>query len=122
MNPDGSGVTRLTSLTSPNVAPAWSPDGSNIAFASYRDGNYEVYVMNADGSSQTRLTNNAASDGFYGVSQSELYYGITWSPDGTQLAFISRRDGNLEIYRMEADGSNQTRLTTTATSDSFPDW
>jgi Tol biopolymer transport system component len=44
------------------LVPAWSPDGSRIAFESYRDGNFEIYVMNADGSGQTRITNNTAND------------------------------------------------------------
>ena len=44
-------------------SPSWSPDGGRIAFDSLRDGNGEIYVMNADGSGQTRLTDNPASDG-----------------------------------------------------------
>src|SRR5262245_49125199 len=68
-----------------------------IAFTSKRDGNNEIYVMNADGSGQTNLTNNPASDA-----------GPAWSPDGRQIAFGSFRDGNGEIYVMNADGSGQT--------------
>jgi Tol biopolymer transport system component len=71
----------------------------------------EVYVMTADGSGQTNLTNNAAFDGTN-----------TWSPDGTKIAFVSDRDGNSEIYVMNADGSGQTRLTNNAAIESFPDW
>ncbi len=73
--------------------------GGYIAFTSDRDGNNEIYVMKADGSEQTRLTNNPASD---------LY--PAWSPDGTRIAFVSDRDGNYEIYVMKADGNVQTRL------------
>ncbi len=65
-----------------------------------RDGNFEVYVMNVDGSGQVRLTNNPAWDG-----------DPTWSPDGSQIAFQSFRDGNWEIYVMNADGSGQTNVT-----------
>ena len=72
-----------------------------IAFDSDRDGNDEIYVMNADGTGQTRLTNNVVSD-----LQS------AWSPDGTKIAFQSTRDGNPEIYAMNADGTAPTRLTT----------
>lgn len=72
-----------------------------IAFVSNRDGNNEIYVMNVDGKSQTRLTTNAADDGE-----------PAWSPDGTRIAFVSDRDGNREIYVMNVDGKNQTRLTT----------
>jgi len=72
-----------------------------IAFYSYRDGNYDIYVMNADGSNQTRLTSDPAID----------KNPTSWSPDGSMIAFCSERDGNSEIYTMNADGSNQTRLT-----------
>ena len=62
VNADGSGLTRLTSDSADDFSPAWSPDGSRIAFASDRDGNPDVYVINTDGSGITRLTNNLASD------------------------------------------------------------
>ena len=86
------------------------PDG-RIAFASNRDDNFEIYVMNPDGGSQSRLTNNTAED-----------VGPTWSPDGSRLAFVSNRDGNPEIYVMNADGSAQTRLTTNPADDLEPAW
>ena len=58
MNADGTGVTRLTSTSGYDEQPDWSPDGSKIAFASYRSGSdfLNIYVMNADGTGQTRLT------------------------------------------------------------------
>ena len=71
-----------------------------IAFETNRDGNFEIYSMNPDGSGQTNLTNNPADDTI-----------PAWSPDGTKIAFTSFRDGNPEIYSMNADGSGQTRLT-----------
>jgi Tol biopolymer transport system component len=62
MNPDGSALRRLTQGAE-DGAPAWTPNGTKIAFdSSSRDGNYEIYVMNADGSGQTRLTHNSADD------------------------------------------------------------
>ncbi len=67
--------------------------------------------MNADGSNQTRITTNSASD-----------RQPSWSPDGTRLAFVSNRDGNDEIYVMNADGSSQTRLTNNAAFDFDPAW
>ena len=70
--------------------PAWSPDGSKIAFISSRDGAFEIYVMNADGSGQTRLTNGLADNAW-----------PSWSPDGPKIAFFSNRDGNYEIYVMQ---------------------
>jgi TolB protein len=91
--------------------PAWSPNGRQIAFAASRDGNAGIYVMNADGSEQTRLTDDPSGDFF-----------PDWSPDGRKIAFTSNRDGNSEIYVMNADGSEQTRLTDDPAVDQFADW
>ena len=86
--------------------------GTKIAFYSYRDGNWEVYMVNTDGSSLVNLTNNPAGD----VSPA-------WSPDGTKIAFASDRGNvnmpdligppipNKDIYVMNADGSNPVNLT-----------
>ncbi len=67
--------------------------------------------MDADGSNQTRLTNNPSLDAF-----------PVWSPDGTKITFASDRDGNPEVYVMDADGSNQTRLTNNPALDVYPSW
>lgn len=75
--------------------PAWSPDGQKIAFSSNRDGYGEIYVMNADGSGPTRLTQ------LHAASQP------SWAPDGTRMAFQSSGD----IWTMNADGSAQVRVT-----------
>ena len=82
-----------------------------IAFESERDGNREIYVMNTDGTSQTRLTNNPAWD-----------TSPVWSPDGTKIAFYSDSDGNYEIYVMNADGTSPTRLTNNPAWDADPVW
>jgi hypothetical protein len=63
MNPDGSGLTRLSNNTASDEVPTWSPDGTKIVFDSNRSGNFEVWVMNADGTNPVKLTNNAAFDG-----------------------------------------------------------
>ena len=97
-------------LSGASIARAAFPGANGkIAFYSDRDGNAEIYVMNADGTGQTNLTNNPAHD-----------YSPAWSPDGTKIAFVSARDGHGEIYVMNADGSSQTRLT--PSDDSDPAW
>ncbi|HEX9898043.1 MAG TPA: LpqB family beta-propeller domain-containing protein [Candidatus Methylomirabilis sp.] len=82
-----------------------------IAFVSNREGNPEIYRMDADGSHVTRLTHKPAAD------QSPA-----WSPDGQSLAFMSERDGNWEIYVMDADGSHVRNLTNDPGDDGFPTW
>ena len=88
----------------------WSPDGTRIAFVPGRDQPIEhdlpkpeIYVIKVDGSGLTNLTKNHADDVFTD--------NMAWSPDRNLIAFWSNRDGNSEIYLMNADGSNQTRLT-----------
>ena len=91
--------------------PAWSPDGRKLAFVSRRDGNSEIYVINADGSGQENLTQHPARDSH-----------PSWSRDGRKLAFVSRRDGNSEIYVMNADGSGLRNVTRTPSNDLGPAW
>jgi Tol biopolymer transport system component len=107
VNPDGSGSTALTSDNA-SYTPAWSPDGSKIAFGSDRGGNSGVYTMNADGSGATRLTTDPAVGGL-----------PAWSPDGSKIAFVKSGD----IYTMNADGSGFTQITASSeSSDSRPSW
>jgi Tol biopolymer transport system component len=106
----GSGVATLTDLPIYEW-PHWSPDGTRILFHSIEAGNHQIYVMNADGSKITRITN----DSFVNVWP-------VWSPDGTAIAFQSNRDGDAEIYTMNADGSNLTQVTDNSAADDFPSW
>jgi Tol biopolymer transport system component len=94
-----------------DILPSWSPDGSIIAFTSLRDGNLEIYTMNADGSNQTRLTNDDSADIF-----------PAWSPDASQVAFQSNRDGLYDIYAVNADGTGLTQLTNTHADSETPAW
>ena len=117
---DGTGgSTPLVTGPGNNGVPSWSPDGRRLAFMSNRDGNFEIYVMNADGTGQTRLTDNPLGD------ESPV-----WGPDGTRIAF-NRRECNASrcvsnILTMEADGTNEVQLTTngldTGAFESRPDW
>lgn len=100
-----------------NTYPRWSPDGRRLVFQSTRDGNEEIYVMNADGSNPIRLTRNMHSD-----------RQAAWSPDGRRIVFQSMRGdayaGQLEtdIYVMSADGADQKALVVAAGPDITPRW
>ena len=108
----GQDLMRVTHDPAHDIAPLWSPDGTRLTFITSRDDNWEVYVIDTDGSNPVNLTNNPAKD----------YY-PSWSPDGTKIVFRSDRDENPEIYVMDADGSNPTRLTMhTKAYDSRPSW
>jgi len=111
MNADGSNQTNLTSDPANDEYPSWSPDGKRIAYCSMKKLNTDVYIINADGSNQTRLTDNPAFDAY-----------PSWSPDGKKIAFSSMRDGNMNVYIMNTDGSNQTMLTNDPAHDVMPQW
>jgi hypothetical protein len=111
-NPDGTGQTRL-SAGDGDATPVWSPDGRKIAFKSGRDGNGEIYVMNADGTNQTNITNNPAADNY-----------PAWSPDGTKIAFTRDLIGCCRpVFTMNPDGTGQTATSSVpSTYDDFVDW
>lgn len=111
VNSNQTDARQLTLNSAADFDPAWSPDGSRIAFTSQRDGNNEIYVMSADGTNAVRLTNAAAAD-----RRPE------WSPDGQKIVFVSERDGNAEIYVMQADGTSPIRVTTNTATDADPTW
>jgi len=114
VDPDGSNQTQLTSGSGIDFTPAFSPDGSKIAFASDRDGApgvYQIYVMNSDGTGQMRLTNNGVID-----------YFPVWSPDGTKIAFTRQTALIGEIIVMNSDGSGEVNLTNSAANDIHAAW
>ena len=104
-------ATALFASNRAEDAAAQTPNEDRIAFVSDLDGNEEIYVMNADGSGQTRLTDNPADDWL-----------PSWSPDGRRIAFESTRDGNWEIYVMNADGSGVAKLTDNDAWDHRSSW
>ena len=79
-----------------NFLPAFSPDGTRIAFMTNRDGNMEIYSVNRDGSNLRRVTRHPGNDST-----------PTWSPAGNQIAFTSDRSGSPQIYIVDADGLKQ---------------
>jgi dipeptidyl aminopeptidase/acylaminoacyl peptidase len=90
---------------------AWSPDSKLITFTSDRDGNWDIYSMNPDGSDQRRLTDDPAQDGW-----------PAWTPDGQHIVFSSDRTGNWEIFIMDPDGTDVRQVTDRpTTTDLFPE-
>ena len=119
MEPDGSNQTRLTFNELSDAKPHFSPDGTKIAFhrgkSRFGVGLFtrrNILLMNPDGSGQTEITNDPEFDDFH----------PSWSPDGSKIVFYSGRDGDDEIYVMDADGSNPIRLTDSPGSDRDPEW
>lgn len=98
MNSDGSNRKALTNDDWSNM-PAWSPDGSHIAFMSKQDNHMDIFIMDSDGSNRIRLTSNSANDML-----------PVWSPDGTQIAFLSNRGDKYRWWVMGIDRSEQRLL------------
>jgi Tol biopolymer transport system component len=112
VNPDGTGEVPVTDSTALDFAPAWSPNGARIAFVSSRGDpdpggctncNFDIYVMNADGTGLTRLTDNPDTD-----------RSPAWSPDGSKIVWSTRTDpfsGQFHLWVMNSDGTGKTQLT-----------
>jgi len=118
MNADGSGVARrLTYAEGKDYDPSWSPDGTRIAFVSKRDGDWEIWLMDPDGTGLVNLTQNKSNE-----------TDPSWSPDGSRIAFASDRGPvpgqsyDSEIYTMKADGSDVKPLTNNNANDGDPSW
>ena len=108
-NIDGTGLTRLTNTSNvTDYQPAWSPDGTQIAFTRIYGSwvKVELWIMNSDGSNQH----------YIGVEGSAA----KWSTDGNSLIYSSKVSGNYDIYTCDTDGSNVQRLTTTVLNETNP--
>ena len=114
VDPDGSSLSLLAKEAG---MPAWSPDGTKIAYTNYREvrggaWSEDVYVMNVDGSRKSNLTSTSARE-----------WHPRWSPDGAKIIFSSEMDGDMDIYTMDADGSNVTQVTKNSDAlDINADW
>jgi tetratricopeptide (TPR) repeat protein len=93
------GPQQPTQLTTHPADTAPAASGSQVAFMSNRDGNWEIYVVNSDGTGLRRLTHSAANDGL-----------PAWSPDGETLAFVSDEGGSWGVWAVDADGANRRKL------------
>jgi Tol biopolymer transport system component len=110
-NVDGTGVVNPTNAPGTDRQPAYSQEGTQVAFRSNRDGNDEIYVMGPDGGGQTNISNHAGNDEH-----------PAWSVLADRIAWESNRSGNPDIWVMEADGDNPQQLTNDAGNDREPAW
>jgi TolB protein len=128
---DGSDLRRLTNYNVYTAEGVMSPDGRKIVFTSLKDGDLEIYTMNADGSDVRRLTNSPGYDG-----------GPWWSPDGTKIVYRAHhpadsaqladyrrllgqnmvRPSRVELFVMNADGSDQRQVTALGGANFGPSW
>jgi hypothetical protein len=110
----GEKVVRLTDDQGNDGWPTWSPDGKRVAFHSDRGGDWDIWVINVDGSGLTNLTHSPGEDRY-----------PAWSPGGAgsaRIAFMSNRGGNQDVWVMNADGSNPKNLTKKQGRDRYPMW
>lgn len=130
-NADGSDLRKLTDSPGYDAEATISPDGSKIVFTSLRDGDLDIYVMDADGSNVKRLTHELGYDGgpFFSPDGTKIVYRAYHPTDSAEVADYRAllqdrliRPGKLDIYVMDADGSNKRRLTNNGAANFAPFW
>jgi hypothetical protein len=102
VRPDGTGLVQLTTDIWQEIGPAWSPDGTKIAFSWNQPSSSTNWIMDPDGSNQRMLTSPPA--GMWDLWPS-------WSPDGNRILFRSNRSGSEQFWRVDAEGNNLLKLT-----------
>jgi TolB protein len=117
MNSDGSNVKLVRAMPGENFGLEWSPDGTRFLFLSNRSPRFlwTLYIMPADGSSDVKLSDDAACN-------SNLGRAAQWSPDGSRIAFSCATDFGSWISTMGADGTDLVVVTAPATANSGPVW
>ena len=109
MNPNGTGIVQLTNEAhSLSYGPAWSPDGSRVAYQSSESGtdggHYNIFVVNENGTENVRLTSSDVD------ATTRLNSALSWSPDGTRIAYVSNLNGHYQAHVMNSDGTNHVSL------------
>lgn len=105
-------LTQVTNHINSDVQPNFNADASRIVFSSNRNGAFQLFAVNPDGSNLVQLT----------ATQSANDLNPAWSPDGSKIVFQSNRTGQSEIYVMNANGTGQTRLTFSGEYNGMPTW
>jgi Tol biopolymer transport system component len=105
-------IRQLTSTSSTNVRPVWSPDGKRIAYQSNRDGTYHIYVMDTDGGNTKQISSGSEIDDRHPA----------WSPDGSAIAVDSGDATHREIFIIDVSSQRRTQVTKSNAIASFPSW
>ncbi len=122
MKPDGSELRLLTGKNGSFSCPQWSPDGQRLVYVSCSYEGSQIFTMGIDGKNQRQLTNTVCPGWWDTGFSREGNDSPVWSPDGSQIAYVSWQNDNPDIYIMNSDGSNQRQLTYSDMRDEHPCW